>query len=79
MKATNEAVKTVLEELMQFENRVDMQLNELRSERKLEFDSVNQRFDEIKHSNRYHMIDTGIGFASILTTLWVQQFGPFGS
>ena len=72
VKATNEAVKTVLEELIQFENRVDTQLNELRSEIKL-------KFDETKRHNRYHMIGTGIGIASILATLWVPYFGPFSS
>ena len=55
VKASNETAKTVLDEVIKFEESVDTQFKEFRSDVDQRFDKVDQRFDKV--DQRFDKVD----------------------
>ena len=69
--ATNEAAKTVLDEMKRFEERVNAQFKEFRSDVDKRFDEVDQRFDKVEQQ----IADVRSDFRMQKWTLWATFAG----
>ena len=76
--ATNEAAKTVLDEMKRFEERVNAQFKEFRSDVDKRFDEVDQRFDEVDQrfdEVKQEIADVRSDFRMQKWTLWATFAG----
>ena len=69
VKASNETAKTVLDEMIKFEESVDTQFKEFRSDVDQRFDKVDQRFDKVDQRFDKAEQNSRLGLICIVLTL----------
>ena len=78
VKASNETAKTVLDEMIKFEESVDTQFKEFRSDVDERFDKIDQRFDKAEQNSRLGLICIVLTLVGVIATVFGIEVPIFG-